>query len=100
VATPAMNRPTPEHIINLFTAFQNTAALNSGITVEFVPNEDRVSPPVAAGFSLIMLAGTDVGDAYTLSEYEKMFGNAGFGKTTLQLAPDLPQQVLVTEKAE
>jgi 2-polyprenyl-3-methyl-5-hydroxy-6-metoxy-1,4-benzoquinol methylase len=79
------------------------AALKPGgraITVEFVPNEDRVSPPVAAGFSLIMLAGTDAGDAYTLSEYEKMFGNAGFAKTTLHQAPDMPQQVLVTEKAE
>jgi hypothetical protein len=29
-----------------------------------------------------------------------MFGNAGFGKTTLHQAPDMPQQVLVTEKAE
>ena len=29
------------------------------ITLEFVPNEDRVSPPVAAAFSLVMLAGTD-----------------------------------------
>ena len=70
------------------------------ITAEFVPNEDRVSPPAAAGFSLAMLAGTDAGDAYTLSEYEKMFGNAGFAKTTLQQIPDTPQQVLVSEKAE
>jgi hypothetical protein len=29
-----------------------------------------------------------------------MFGNAGFGKTTLHQIPDMPQQVLVTEKAE
>ena len=79
------------------------AALNAGgraITVEFVPNENRVSPPTSAGFSLVMLAGTDAGDAYTLSEYEKMFGNAGFVKTTLHQAPDMPQQVLVSEKAE
>jgi precorrin-6B methylase 2 len=70
------------------------------VTAEFVPNEDRVTPPVAAGFSLIMLANTDAGDAYTLAEYEKMFGNAGFGKTALHQIPDMPQQVLVTEKAE
>ena len=36
-------------------------ALKSGgkaITLEFVPNEDRISPPTAAEFSLAMLAGT------------------------------------------
>lgn len=77
------------------------AALKPGgksITLEFVPNEDRVSPPVAAAFSLAMLAGTDAGDAYTFSQYEKMFGNAGFVKTTLHPVPDVPQQVLVSEK--
>jgi len=68
------------------------------ITLEFVPNEDRVTPPMAAAFSMIMLAGTDSGDAYTLSEYERMFRNAGFAKTTLHPVPDMPQQVLLSEK--
>jgi len=77
------------------------AALKPGgkaITLEFVPNEDRVAPPMAAAFSLIMLAETDAGDAYTFSQYEKMFGNAGFLKTTLHPVPDMPQQVLLSEK--
>jgi len=77
------------------------AALKPGgraITLEFVPNEDRISPPTAAGFSLIMLASTDSGDAYTFSQYEKMFLNAGFVKTTLHPVPEMPQQVLVSEK--
>lgn len=68
------------------------------ITLEFVPNEDRVSPPVAAAFSLVMLAGTDAGDAYTFAQYEKMFGNAGFSKTTFHPVPEMPQQVLLSEK--
>ena len=67
-------------------------------TLEFVPNEDRISPPMAAAFSVIMLANTDAGDAYTHSQYEKMFQNAGFAKTTLHQVPDMPQQVLVSEK--
>jgi SAM-dependent methyltransferase len=78
------------------------AALKPGgqaITAEFVPNEDRVSPAMSASFGLVMLAGTDAGDAYTLSEYEKMFRDAGFGKTILHQIPDMPQQVLVSEKA-
>ena len=77
------------------------AALKPGgkaITLEFVPNEDRVTPPMAAAFSLTMLAGTDAGDAYTFSQYEKMFQNAGFVKTTLHPVPDIPQQVLLSEK--
>ena len=77
------------------------AALKPGgkaITLEFVPNEDGVSPPTAAAFSLIMLAGTDAGDAYTFSQYEKMFANAGFMKTTQHSVPDSPQQLLLSEK--
>lgn len=77
------------------------AALKPGgkaVTLEFVPNEDRVSPPIAAAFSLVTLAGTDAGEAYTFSQYEKMFANTGFAKTTLHPVPDTPQQVLVSEK--
>jgi ubiquinone/menaquinone biosynthesis C-methylase UbiE len=77
------------------------AALKPGgkaISLEFVPNEDRVSPPIAAAFSLVMLANTDAGQAYTLPEYDKMFRDAGFAKTTLHQVPDMPNQVLVSEK--
>jgi len=68
------------------------------ITLEFVPNEDRITPPMAAAFSLVMLAATDSGDAYTFSQYEKMFENAGFAKTTQYSVPDSPQQLLLSEK--
>ncbi len=77
------------------------AALKPGgkaITLEFVPNEDRVTPPTSAAFSLVMLAGTDSGDAYTFSQYEKMFGNAGFVKITQYAVPDSPQQLLLSQK--
>jgi ubiquinone/menaquinone biosynthesis C-methylase UbiE len=77
------------------------AALKPGgkaITLEFVPNEDRISPATAAGFSMVMLANTDSGDAYTFAEYDKMFRNTGFAKTTLHSLPEMPHQVLVSEK--
>jgi hypothetical protein len=32
---------------------------------ELVPNPDRVTPPTAAAFSMMMLATTPAGDAYT-----------------------------------
>jgi ubiquinone/menaquinone biosynthesis C-methylase UbiE len=77
------------------------AALKPGgkaITLEFVPNEDRVTPSTAAGFSIVMLANTDAGDAYTASEFQKMFRNAGFAKTTLHPVSEMPHQVLISEK--
>jgi SAM-dependent methyltransferase len=67
-------------------------------TLEFVPNDDRVTPPDSAGFSLIMLIGTPSGDAYTFAELEKMFANAGFSRSTLHPLPPTIQQVVVTEK--
>jgi SAM-dependent methyltransferase len=77
------------------------AALADGgraATLEFVPNDDRVTPPDSAGFSLIMLIGTPSGDAYTFSELEKMFTNAGFSRSTLHPLPPTFQQVVVSEK--
>jgi 2-polyprenyl-3-methyl-5-hydroxy-6-metoxy-1,4-benzoquinol methylase len=77
------------------------AALRPGgkaLTVEFVPNPDRVTPPMAAAFSLVMLAHTDSGDAYTFAEYQKMFSAAGFKSCCLHPVPELPQQVVMAEK--
>lgn len=70
------------------------------VTLEFVPNEDRVSPPTEAAFSLLMLVGTDTGDAYTFTEYEAMFREAGFVQTTLHAIPGMPQEVLISEKGQ
>jgi SAM-dependent methyltransferase len=77
------------------------AALADGgrvATLEFVPNEDRVTPPDSAGFSLIMLMGTPSGDAYTFSQLERMFANAGFSRSTLHPLPPTIQQVVISEK--
>jgi ubiquinone/menaquinone biosynthesis C-methylase UbiE len=68
------------------------------ITVEFVPNEDRVSPPPAAMFSLIMLCTTPSGDAYTFSELARMFKNAGFSASELHSLPPSPNQAVVSLK--
>lgn len=56
-------------------------------TLEFVPNEDRVSPPGPAAFSLTMLATTGTGDAYTLSELTSMYNDAGFGGVSAHPIP-------------
>ncbi len=77
------------------------AALADGgraVTLEFVPNEDRVTPPDAARFSMQMLIGTPSGDAYTFPELERMFANAGFSRSTLHALPPTFQQVVISEK--
>jgi hypothetical protein len=66
--------------------------------VEFVPNEDRLTPPMPAEFSLVMLANTSAGDAYTFSELERMFGNAGFRSAELHDIFPSPQRVVIGSK--
>lgn len=68
------------------------------VTVEFVPNEDRVTPPRAASFSLMMLATTPDGDAYTFSEFDTMFRDAGFSASEKHSLPGLPQTVIISRK--
>jgi 2-polyprenyl-3-methyl-5-hydroxy-6-metoxy-1,4-benzoquinol methylase len=88
--------PTNEKLLRRFYAAMKPGG--RALTVEFVPNEDRVSPPMAACFSTVMLANTDAGDAYTFVEYEKMFRAAGFKNCSLHQVPDLPQRIVQAEK--
>jgi len=76
------------------------AAMRPGgrvVIVEFVPDEDRVTPPGAAGFSLVMLGTTPEGDAYTFAELGRMLADAGFSAPELHpLPPTLQSAVLAT----
>jgi ubiquinone/menaquinone biosynthesis C-methylase UbiE len=77
------------------------AALADGgraVTLEFVPNLDRVSPPQAAAFSLMMLGSTPGGDAYTFAELETMFRNVGFKQSELHELPPTIQRVVISQK--
>lgn len=65
--------------------------------VEFVMDEDRLGPANAAFFPSIMLASTPSGDAYTYSEFDAMFRNAGFSETELHpLPPSFSRVVIAT----
>jgi 2-polyprenyl-3-methyl-5-hydroxy-6-metoxy-1,4-benzoquinol methylase len=67
------------------------------VILEFVPNEDRVSPPIPAAFAMLMLAGTESGDAYTMPELTSMLEAASFHDVTRH---DLqgPQTVIVAAR--
>lgn len=54
---------------------------------EFVPNADRLTPPTAASFSMMMLATTPNGDAYTFAELESILKSAGFARVELTPPP-------------
>jgi 2-polyprenyl-3-methyl-5-hydroxy-6-metoxy-1,4-benzoquinol methylase len=73
------------------------AALKPGgvsATLEFVPNEDRITPSTAAGFSLTMLISTPAGDAYTFRELEAMHREAGFSGIEAHPVPRSPHTVV------
>ncbi|HEX3558040.1 MAG TPA: class I SAM-dependent methyltransferase [Pyrinomonadaceae bacterium] len=77
------------------------AALREGgraVALEFVPNEDRVSPPIPAAFSMMMLGSTPSGDAYTFPELERMFRNAGFSHSEIRQLPATPEQLIISRK--
>jgi ubiquinone/menaquinone biosynthesis C-methylase UbiE len=77
------------------------AALGPGgkvAIVEFVPNPDRITPPQAAGFSLVMLATTPEGDAYTFDEYANMLAEAGFQAPTAHPLQGSVNQALIAVK--
>lgn len=68
------------------------------ITLEFVPNEDRISPE-SADFALVMLATTPAGDAYTFKELDTMFKHAGFGNSEIHAVPNSKEHVVITQKS-
>ncbi len=96
------------NILHHFSAEKNTQllskchkALNSeGIVaiVEFVPNDDRISPPVAASFSLTMLSATPDGDAYTFRQFQEMLTSSGFRSAEQHPLRPLPHDVIIGRK--
>src|SRR5678816_355254 len=89
-----------DHATNVQLLKRVRAALKPGgkvATVEFVPNEDRVTPPMSASFSMMMLGSTVGGDAYTFNDLAAMFRDAGFSKSTQHELPPSPQTLVLTE---
>jgi 2-polyprenyl-3-methyl-5-hydroxy-6-metoxy-1,4-benzoquinol methylase len=64
------------------------------VILEMVPNPDRVTPLVAARFSLTMLGGTPAGDAYTLDELRDQLERAGFADVSSYPLPT-PETVVI-----
>ena len=77
------------------------AALAPGgraLTLDFIPEPDRITPPSTAGFALVMLATTARGDAYTFAEFQAIFARAGFVRSEFHALPPTTQQAVVSYK--
>jgi SAM-dependent methyltransferase len=67
------------------------------VGVDFVPNDDRVSPPYEAQFAMVMLATTPKGDAYTGRELAEMARQAGFSGAQIKPLPPTPASLIFFE---
>ena len=79
------------------------AALKPGgrvVTLEFCPNEDRVTPPQPAWFAVQMLVNTRAGDAYTIREIDGMARNAGFAPATAHALEGMPHTVIISSRPQ
>jgi precorrin-6B methylase 2 len=94
------------NFLNLFDPETNTGLLKKiaaglkpdgrVITLEQIPNQNRISPRTEALFAVTMLAGTPGGDAYTFQDLAQMFAAAGFGKSEHFPIKGTPQHVIVS----
>ncbi|MBS1833079.1 MAG: class I SAM-dependent methyltransferase [Acidobacteria bacterium] len=90
-----------DHATNVDLLRKVHKALKPGgkaVILEFVPNDDRVTPPEAAGFALTMLAATPSGDAYTFRELDAMCREAGFQPAAVHDAPPSPEKIVIATK--
>jgi len=80
-------------------ARESLVSTGRAVAVEFLPNEDRVSPRSPAMFAFQMLGSTPQGDAYTAREFEEMGRAAGFGKVVAKALPPTPHSLVLFEQA-
>jgi 2-polyprenyl-3-methyl-5-hydroxy-6-metoxy-1,4-benzoquinol methylase len=79
-------------------AYAALAPAGRALTLEFIPEPDRVTPPSTANFALVMLATTAHGDAYTFAEYQSIFTRTGFRRNEFHALPPTMQQAVVSYK--
>ena len=73
------------------------SAKGQACVIGFVPNEDRVSPPMPAMFAFWMLATTPGGEAYTLGDLNDIAKDAGFSGARARLLRPTPQTLVLLE---
>jgi hypothetical protein len=86
----------PETCVQLLKKVRSSLTPEGRVaTLEFVPNDDRVSPPMPAAFSMTMLISTPGGDAYTFRQLSEMHRQAGFTTITAHPIPMSPHTIVM-----
>lgn len=89
----------PVHIGSLLPRLHASLAPDGRVvTLGYIPDENRITPPRMAAFAIIMLATTPGGDAYTFADCERMFRAAGFSSNELQTIPGTPLRIIISRK--
>jgi SAM-dependent methyltransferase len=69
------------------------------VALQWIPDDDRLSPPNAPMLALSLLAQTPNGDVYTFWELEEIFRRAGFARTEMrELGPALQRVVIAHQR--
>ena len=89
------DRATNERILK--KVYSALAPKGRVVVIAPSPNDDRISPRMAALFALMLLGNTD-GDAYTLSENQEMLRGAGFSSCEVHPLPPTSFTALVATK--
>jgi SAM-dependent methyltransferase len=77
--------PTCKYLLQrVYTALADGGRV---VAVDWILNDDQVSPPDAAKQNLDMLVSTPSGEVYTFADFEGMFHQTGFGRSELVPLP-------------
>lgn len=99
LVTNFLHHFSPEVCVDVLQRIERALAPGGQVlTLEFVPDEGRVSPPMPAEFALTMLGTTVDGDAYTLEEYRGMFGSSGLAVQEMLDVPRSTQRLIVCRR--
>jgi ubiquinone/menaquinone biosynthesis C-methylase UbiE len=86
----------PEKAVELLAKVHGALVPGGAVAIfDFVVDEDRTSPAVAAIFAMTMLTATRGGDAYTFAEASAMCRRAGFARAEMHELPPFDQRVVL-----
>ena len=81
--------------VTLFRRVRGALSRGGRVAIlDFVPDDNRITPPTSAAIALMMLGVTQSGDAYPFGEYQRMLGDAGFSQISLHPLPPTMEQVV------
>ncbi len=91
----------PRRVVELLERLRGALVPGGRIVlVEFVANDDLVTPTAAGRFALTMLATTPGGDAYTFAELSDLLLEAGFDGPVLRPLAHSPERAVLARRTE